>query len=81
MDTAPDNRDAFRIYSGASIGAAIRHYRQQAGLSQAGLADLAGLNRTYLASLESGEETERMTRILRVMRRLGVRMVMEKADW
>ena len=81
MDTAPDNRDAFRIYSGASIGAAIRHYRQQAGLSQADLADQAGLNRTYLASLESGEETERTTRILRVLRRLGVRMVLEKADW
>jgi transcriptional regulator with XRE-family HTH domain len=79
--TNQPNEDIFRIYSAGSIGAAIRHYRQQAGFSQAELADQVGLNRTYLADLERGEETEQVRRILRILRRLGVRMVIEKAEW
>ena len=72
---------AFRIYTPASLGAAIRHYRQQAGLSQAELADLTGLHRSYLSDLERGRETEQVKRILRVLKQLGVRMTLEKADW
>ena len=64
-----------------SLGAAIRHYRTEAGLSQAQLAQMAGLNRTYLSNLESGKETEQVRRILRVLRQLGVRMTLDTADW
>ncbi len=71
----------YRIYTAGSLGAAIRHYRQEAGLTQEELADQAGLNRTYLSELEGGKETEQIRRILRVLRQLGVRMTLEKADW
>jgi HTH-type transcriptional regulator / antitoxin HipB len=71
----------FRIYTAASIGAAIRHYRLQGGISQAELAERAGLNRTYLSDLEQGKETEQVKRILRVLKQLGVRMTLERADW
>jgi transcriptional regulator with XRE-family HTH domain len=71
----------FRIYTPASLGAAIRHYRQEAGLSQAELAERTGLNRTYLSDLEQGRETEQVKRILRVLKQLGVRMTLEEADW
>jgi transcriptional regulator with XRE-family HTH domain len=71
----------FRIYTQASIGAAIRHYRRQAGLSQAELAERTGLHRSYLSELEQGRETEQVKRILRVLKHLGVRMTVEKADW
>ncbi|HUZ10280.1 MAG TPA: helix-turn-helix domain-containing protein [Acidimicrobiales bacterium] len=73
--------DPYRIYTPESLGAAIRHYRKQAGLSQAELAELAGLNRTYLSNLESGKETEQVRRILRVLRQLGVRMTLDRAAW
>ena len=79
-DDRPD-RDEFRVYAPASLGAAIKHYRKQAGLTQAQLAELAGLNRTYLSSLERGKETEQLRRILRVLKQLGVRMTLQKADW
>jgi transcriptional regulator with XRE-family HTH domain len=79
-DTHPHD-GPFRIYSPASLGSAIRHYRQQAGLSQAELADLTGLNRTYLSDLERGKETEQVRRILRVLKQLGVRMTLDRADW
>ncbi len=71
----------FRVYTSDSLGAAIRHYRQEAGLTQAQLAELVGLNRTYLSDLERGSETEQLRRLLRVLKRLGVRMTLQKADW
>jgi transcriptional regulator with XRE-family HTH domain len=76
------SRDApFRIYTPASLGAAIKHYREEAGISQAELAARSGLNRTYLSELERGKETEQLRRLLRVLRQLGVRMTLQKADW
>jgi transcriptional regulator with XRE-family HTH domain len=64
-----------------AISAAIRHFRLQSGLSQAELAERTGLNRTYLSDLERGKETEQVRRILRVLKELGVRMTLERADW
>ena len=71
----------FRIYQPSNLGDAIRHYRHQAGLTQAELADLTGLERTYLARLEGGKETEQLRRIFRVLRTLNVRMTVGKAQW
>jgi transcriptional regulator with XRE-family HTH domain len=71
----------FRVYSPASLGAALKHYRHQVGLSQAELARRTGLNRTYLSALEQGKETEQLRRLLRVLKHLGVRMTLQKADW
>ncbi len=76
-----DDEKPFRVYTPASLGTAIRHYRREAGLSQAELAELTGLNRTYLSDLEQGRETEQVKRILRVLKQLGVRMSLEKVDW
>jgi transcriptional regulator with XRE-family HTH domain len=73
------SRAAFRIQTPGSLAAAIRHYRREAGLTQAQLAEAAGLNRTYLAKLESGAETEQLRRIFRVLRQLEVRMTLEKS--
>ena len=83
MKTSSDGQEPahFRIYTAGSLGAAIKHYRQEAGLSQAELAARSGLNRTYLSDLEGGKETEQLRRLLRVLRQLGVRMTLEKADW
>ena len=77
----PQKPAPFRVYSPGSLGAAVRHYRQQEGLSQAELAERTGLNRTYLSALEHGRETEQVKLLLRVLRQLGGRMTLEKADW
>lgn len=80
-DGATGPEQPFRVYSADSLGQAIRHYRHQAGLSQAELAEMTGLNRTYLSALEHGKETEQVRRLLLVLRQLGVRMTLQKADW
>jgi transcriptional regulator with XRE-family HTH domain len=74
-------RGPFRIYTPASLGDAIRHYRTEAGLTQAQLAEMAGLQRWYLSELETGKETEQLKRSFRVLRQLGVRMTLDRADW
>lgn len=70
----------FRVYTPATLGTALRHYRQQAGLSQAELAELTGLNRTYLSALEQGRETEQLRRLFRVLGQLGVRVSLERTE-
>jgi len=74
-------RQPFRLYTAASFGPAIRHYREEAGLTQEELAEMAGLNRSYVSELEQGRETEQMRRILRLLKLLGVRATLAKADW
>jgi HTH-type transcriptional regulator/antitoxin HipB len=91
MSTSDEGSDArertpragkpFRLYTAASVGPAIRHYREEAGLTQEELAAMAGLNRSYLSELEQGRETEQMRRILRLLKLLGVRATLQKADW
>lgn len=71
----------FRIYGTASVGAAIRHFRKQAGLTQADLAERAGINRMYLSRLEGGHETEQLRNIFRVLGQLGVRATLRHEDW
>jgi HTH-type transcriptional regulator / antitoxin HipB len=73
--------DGFRIYTADSLGTALRHFREQAGLSQAQLAESVGVNRSYLSDLEQGKGSEQVRRILRIFRQLGVRITLEKADW
>jgi len=77
----PNSEQPFRLYSAASIGPAIRQYRNEAGLTQGQLAEMAGLNRTYLSNLEQGKETEQLRRVLHVLKLLGVRATLQKADW
>ncbi|HEY3843943.1 MAG TPA: helix-turn-helix transcriptional regulator [Acidimicrobiales bacterium] len=71
----------FRVYTAASIGPAIRHYRLQEGLTQAELADRVGLTPSYLSRLENGQETEQLRRIVGILKQLGVRITLQHADW
>ena len=77
MTTSED----FRVYSAAGFGAALRHFRHEAGLTQAQLAEIAGVPRTYLVELEGGATTEHTRRLVGLLKALGVRMVVTKADW
>ncbi len=81
MSTSEHAEQPFRVYTAASIGPAIRHYRKDAGLTQAELADKVGLNREYLSRLEQGHESEQLRRFVAILRELGVRATLQKADW
>lgn len=80
-DFTPPSSSRYRVYTPASLGDAIRHYRTETGLTQAQLAEAAGIQRSYLSELENGKETEQLKRVFRLLRQLGVRMTLDKADW
>lgn len=73
--------DEYRIYNAESIGQAIRHFREEAGLTQVELAQRAGMRQSHLSELESGKVTEQTQRIVALLREVGARIVVGKADW
>ncbi|MEO6790872.1 MAG: helix-turn-helix domain-containing protein [Ornithinibacter sp.] len=65
------------VRRGSDIGLAIAEARRSRGLSQQGLAELSGIERTYLARLEAGHSVVLVERALRTLRRLGAEVVIE----
>ena len=54
------------------FGERVRALRQSRGLSQERLAELAGVHRTYLSSLERGERNVSLDNINAIAKALGV---------
>jgi transcriptional regulator with XRE-family HTH domain len=54
------------------FGERIRALRQDRGLSQERLAEMAGVHRTYLSSLERGERNVSLDNIYAIAEALGV---------
>jgi transcriptional regulator with XRE-family HTH domain len=55
-----------------SVGALLRQFRQEAGLSQEGLAARAGFHRTYVGQLERGERQPTILSLTPLLDTLGV---------
>ena len=73
--------EEFWIYNAEGLGQAVRHFREKAGLTQAQLAELTGVSRTYLVELEGGRATEQTRRLVALLKVLGARIVVAEADW
>lgn len=56
-----------------AFGDAVRSLRLQCGWSQEGLAELTGLHRTYIGSLERGERNVSLLNISKLASTLGVK--------
>ena len=54
------------------FGKAVRHIREQKGLSQEALADLSHLHRTYIGGIERGERNVGLLNLLRLSKALKV---------
>ena len=70
----------FQIRSGADLGRAVAQVRSDAGLTQAQLGDLVGLEATYVSKMESGRTVSLLEHELRILRRLGARVTVEWND-
>lgn len=55
----------------AALGRAIRSRRMKTGLSQEAFADIAGIHRTYIGSVERGERNISLQNMARIAKALG----------
>ena len=70
MDDSASTDDGSEII--AALGAAIREHRTAAGLSQTKLAQLAGISRVYLNTVEAGNKCPTVVVLVHLARGLGV---------
>ncbi len=57
-----------------NIGETIQTVRKQSGLTQKGLADLAGVGKTTVFDVENGKNSIRFSNILKICRVLNIRL-------
>jgi DNA-binding XRE family transcriptional regulator len=61
------------------VGSLIRAFRSRRGMTQAALASLTGIHRTYLSRIESGRVLPSIINLLQIARALGVDKVLVRA--
>jgi y4mF family transcriptional regulator len=59
------------------IAKIIHYYRKQSGLSQQGLAKLAGVGKTSIFDIEKGKETVQLNTLLKILDVLNIQMKFE----
>ncbi|MYD98317.1 MAG: helix-turn-helix transcriptional regulator [Gammaproteobacteria bacterium] len=58
--------------SSETVGEVVRYHRRRAGLSQHGLAELAGVGKTSVFDVEKGKRTTRLATLMAVFRVLNI---------
>ena len=58
--------------SSETVGDVVRYHRRRAGLSQHGLAELAGIGKTAVFDVEKGKRTTRLATLMAVFRVLNI---------
>lgn len=65
----------YGMRSAKRIGIAIRDARAQAGITQAALADAAGISREAVSRIENGRHSARVATLVAVLQELGLEIV------
>lgn len=81
MEIYPANSDSSVFYAGLCMrdprlvvfGARVRAIRKEKGLSQEGLSNLAGIDRSYMGQIERGEINLTLTKLFQIALALDVK--------
>jgi transcriptional regulator with XRE-family HTH domain len=73
-------RRTIAIKTGTDLGRAVAELRGKHGITQAELAELAGLTTAYVSKIESGRTSSLLEHELRILRRLGATITVEMPD-
>jgi predicted transcriptional regulator len=68
-------RDEYQVITARDLGAAVKHFRTEAGVTQVDAAEAMGVGQPYLSSLESGKFGSSLTNALRLLRFVGCEVV------
>ena len=60
--------DEYLVITARDLGAALKHFRTAAGVTQADAAEAMGIGQSYLSSLEGGKFGSSLTHALRLLR-------------
>lgn len=62
------SHDEYLVTTARDLGAALKHFRTQAGVTQVDAAEAMGIGQPYLSSLEGGRFGSSLTQALRLLR-------------
>jgi predicted transcriptional regulator len=68
-------RDEYLVTTARDLGAALKHVRTQAEVTQVDAAEAMGIGQPYLSSLEAGKFGSSLTHALRLLRFVGCEVI------
>jgi transcriptional regulator with XRE-family HTH domain len=68
-------RDEYLVTAARDLGAAAKHFRTEAGVTQVDAAEAMGIGQPYLSSLENGRFGSSLTHALRLLRFVGCEVI------
>jgi DNA-binding XRE family transcriptional regulator len=70
----------YLVITARDLGAALRHFRTAAGMTQASAAEAMGIGQPYLSSLEGGKFGSSLTHALRLLRLVGCEVIVRPRE-
>ncbi|HEY1823299.1 MAG TPA: helix-turn-helix transcriptional regulator [Trebonia sp.] len=67
--------DEYQVTTARDLGAAVKHFRTEARVTQVDAAEAMGIGQPYLSSLESGKFGSSLTHALRLLRFVGCEVI------
>jgi transcriptional regulator with XRE-family HTH domain len=67
--------DEYLVVTVQDLGAALKHFRTAAGVTQMDAAEAMGIGQPYLSSLERGKFGSSLTHALRLLRFVGCEVI------
>ena len=72
--------DEYQVFTTRDLGAALKHFRAAAGVTQADAAEAVGIGQPYLSSLEGGKFGSSLTHALRLLRFVGCEVIVRRTE-
>ena len=73
-------RDEYQVITAGDLGAALKHFRTVAGVTQLTAAEAMGIGQPYLSALESGKFGSSLTQALRLLRFVGCEVIVRPRE-
>jgi transcriptional regulator with XRE-family HTH domain len=70
----------YLVTTARDLGAAMKHFRTVAGVTQADAAEALGIGQPYLSSLERGKFGSSLTHALRLLRFVGCEVTVRRRE-
>ena len=70
----------YLVFTARDLGAALKHFRIEAGVTQTDAAEAMGIGQPYVSSLEGGRFGSSLTHALRLLRFIGCEVIVRPRE-